>query len=80
MHSAADRAQQQAILLFIVSPIGLLGSIAFLGERPPNQNIPLGAMMAVVAVCAFGLAIWLWRKQSRLRKLDDSEAVDAEVL
>jgi len=53
----------RAVMLFVVSSIGLLGGFAFLTERPPNQNIPVAIMMLVVAPLGFALGVWLWRRK-----------------
>jgi hypothetical protein len=51
------RRKRQALVLFIVAPIGLLGFIAHVQSR----DIPLAIMFGIVTPAAVALGVWLWR-------------------
>jgi len=48
----------QAIVLFLLVPIGILGLLA----KIETHNVPLAIMFAGVTAFALGLGIWLWTK------------------
>jgi hypothetical protein len=50
----------QALILFLVAPIGALGAFAFLSKPAPNQDFSTGIMLAVVSAAAVVLGAWLW--------------------
>ena len=57
------RHKSQAVTLFLVAPIGMLGAyvvgIEGLLDKP---NVWQGGFMAVIAIGAVALGIWLWRR------------------
>jgi len=71
--SPGFRRKWQALVLFVVCPIGMLGAYAQL-ESPQDRNIPQALAMAIIAVLGFLLGIWLWRKKEPL------DLIDADVI
>jgi hypothetical protein len=59
----SNRHKTQAVTLFIVAPIGMLGAYVVgtegLADKP---NVLQGGLMAVIAIGAVALGVWLWRR------------------
>jgi hypothetical protein len=53
------RRRIQAVLLFVLVPIGILGAIVELIDHPPSYGF--AAMSAALAIAALAIGLWLWR-------------------
>jgi|EndMetStandDraft_5_1072996.scaffolds.fasta_scaffold411161_2 hypothetical protein len=57
------RHKNQAVVLFIVAPIGMLGAYVVGAEGLDGKpNVWQGGLMAVIAIGAVALGVWLWRR------------------
>jgi hypothetical protein len=61
MSPDAKRRKSQAMLLFLLMPIGVLGFVSQFTDRPLYPGAAI--VFAALTLGALGLGVWLWRKK-----------------
>ncbi|MEO1529090.1 MAG: hypothetical protein AAFX06_27030 [Planctomycetota bacterium] len=52
-------SRAQAIVLFLIAPVGLLGLVA----QIETGNVPLAILFGTLTPAAVTLGVWLWKRQ-----------------
>jgi hypothetical protein len=61
MTPEAKRRKNQAVLLFLLVPIGMLGFVTQFTDRPLYPGAAF--VFAGMTIAALALGVWLWRKK-----------------
>jgi hypothetical protein len=72
MSPESKRRKSQAVVLFLVAPVGALGFIVQFTDGPMYPGAPL--VFALATIGAVALGNWLWRKK------DDDEPEEPIVI